>query len=114
MKNRIRELRLEKGLLQKDVAELLGVSAQSFCFYENWVNKPDPEMLAKIADIFEVSIDYLLCREDEYGNIILHDNSEYSEEEQQLIEQYRSFSQPLKELSKRTFKVWSESEYGKK
>lgn len=110
MKNRIRELRLEKGLRQKDVAEQLGVSAQSFSFYENWVNKPDPETLAKIADIFEVSIDYLLCREDEYGNLIQRIGADYSEDEEELIVRYRSFPEPLKKLARRTFKAWDESE----
>lgn len=100
---------MEKGLRQKDVAEQLGVSAQSFSFYENWVNKPDPEMLAKIADIFEVSIDYLLCREDECGNLIQRISADYSEEEEALIAMYRSFPEPIKELAQRTFAAWNET-----
>lgn len=100
---------MEKGLRQKDIAERLGVSAQSFSYYENWVNKPDPEMLAKIADIFEVSIDYLLCREDECGNLIQRVGADYSEDEESLIAMYRSFPEPVKELARCTFTAWSKT-----
>lgn len=110
MRNRIRELRIEKGLRQKDVAALLGISAQSFCFYENWVNKPDPETLCKIADIFEVSVDYLLCREDDDG-YILRGYSEYSEDEQTLIEEYRALPAPLKSLAQQTLQAWNNANH---
>ncbi|MBO5926506.1 MAG: helix-turn-helix transcriptional regulator [Clostridia bacterium] len=67
MKTRLKELRLSKGLTQKDVAEVIKVSPQSYGYYENWVNKPDPETLIKLADLFECSIDYLLGRENDFG-----------------------------------------------
>ena len=68
MNIRFRELRVLKGLTQKDVAKLIGVSAQSYGYYENWINKPDPETLSKIADVFGCSIDYLLGRDGEFEN----------------------------------------------
>ena len=67
MKIRLRELRLAKGLTQKEVAIIIKVSPQSYGYYENWVNKPDPETLIKLADLFECSIDYLLGRENDFG-----------------------------------------------
>lgn len=103
MNNRIKELRTERGLRQKDLAEKLGVSPQTIGYYENWVNKPDPETLVKLADFFEVSIDYLLCREDEYGVISLNTETNYSAEERQLISDYRKLSKPLKDFVQRTF-----------
>ncbi len=103
MNNRIKELRTERGLRQKDLAEKLGVSPQTVGYYENWVNKPDPETLIKLADIFEVSIDYLLGRENEYGVISLNANNDYSADERQLISDYRSFSKPAKELAHKMF-----------
>lgn len=42
---RLRELRKNRGLRQKDIAEKIGVSPQSYGYYENGINKPDPEML---------------------------------------------------------------------
>ena len=66
MKVRLKELRLAKKLTQKDVAEVIKVSPQSYGYYENWVNKPDPETLIKLADFFNCSIDYLLGRENDF------------------------------------------------
>ncbi len=106
MNTRIRELRIEKGLRQKDLAEHLGVSQQTIGYYENWVNKPDPETLIKLADFFEVSIDYLLGRENECGVISFNSDTNYSEEEKQLISDYHTFSQPLKEIALKTFSYW--------
>lgn len=106
MKNRIKELRLEKGLRQKDVADMLGVSPQSLCNYENWVNKPEPEMLMRLADIFEVSIDYLLCRSDEYGVITPMCAERFTQDEQALIERYRAFPEPVKEVVRQAFAAW--------
>ena len=96
METRIRELRLEKGLRQRDVAERLGISAQSLGYYENWVNKPDPETLIKLADFFEVSIDYLLCREDEYGVIATNRDPQFTAEERELIKEYRRLPDEVK------------------
>ena len=56
--NRLKELRKSKGLLQREVATSIGVSTQSYGYYENGVNKPDPDMLIKLADLFDCSIDY--------------------------------------------------------
>lgn len=101
----MRELRIENGLLQKEVAQSVGVSPQSYSFYENEVNKPDPDMLIKLADFFEVSIDYLLGRTDEAGNIISNIDEIYSDEERQLIEQYRELNPACKKLIKDNIKM---------
>ena len=96
--NRLRELRKSKNLTQKQVAKAVGVSPQSYGYYENWINKPDPEMLVKLADFFGCTIDYLLGREDDFGNIILNDsNSELSKEEQRLLLSFRSLTPSEKE-----------------
>lgn len=109
MKNRIRELRIEKGLRQKDVAEKIGVSTQSFGYYENWVNKPDPETLIKLADLFEVSIDYLLGRENDDGTIFpCVKEREYSEEERKLVESYRSLDDRMKKVAQKTISAWKD------
>ncbi len=58
--NRIRALRKEKGLTQADLAAILKVSSRTVGFYETEGRDPDTETLKKLADYFEVSIDYLL------------------------------------------------------
>ena len=56
----LKKLRLEKGLNQEDVAKYLGVTQQAYANYERGARQPDYAMLQKIADFFNVSIDYLI------------------------------------------------------
>ncbi len=56
------ELRQDKGLLQKDLAAIISVSVSTVSNYETGAHFPDVETLLKLADYFEVSIDYLLGR----------------------------------------------------
>lgn len=62
---RFRLLREEKGLLQREVAEKLGLTRVAVTNYEQDNRVPDPETLKKIADLFGVSVDYLLGRTDD-------------------------------------------------
>jgi transcriptional regulator with XRE-family HTH domain len=59
---RLKELRLEKGLLQKDIADYLNITRPTVAHYENGTRKPDHEILEKLATFFDVTIDYLLGR----------------------------------------------------
>jgi transcriptional regulator with XRE-family HTH domain len=58
------ELRKEKGLLQKEVADYLQVTVATVSNYEKGVHSPDLDTLVKLADFFGVSTDYLLQRTD--------------------------------------------------
>lgn len=58
----IAELRKDKGLLQKELARLLGVSIGTVSNYETGVHNPEIETLIKLADYFNVSVDYMLGR----------------------------------------------------
>lgn len=57
---RLRILRREKGLTQKDIAADLGISQQAWGHYETGRRTPDADMLLKLAAYFGVSTDYLL------------------------------------------------------
>lgn len=59
---RLKEQRKLYGLTQRQMAENLGISQPSYIRYENGTSEPSQENLVKIADIFDVSIDYLLGR----------------------------------------------------
>lgn len=59
MSNRIKELRLEKGLSQRKLSEETGISQQSLSFYEKGDRKPKIETWQKLADYFDVSVGYL-------------------------------------------------------
>ena len=60
--NTLKELRVSKGLYQKDVAKVLGVDRTTYVKYENGNSEPNLDMLVAIADFFDVSTDYLLGR----------------------------------------------------
>ncbi|MDE6087247.1 MAG: helix-turn-helix domain-containing protein [Oscillospiraceae bacterium] len=47
-------------MTQKQVAAALGIGESSYCSYENGTREPNYQMLIKIADFFDVSLDYLL------------------------------------------------------
>lgn len=59
------ELRKLNNLTQKQVASQLGISQPSYIRYENGKAEPSLENLVKLADLFDVSIDYL-CGRKEY------------------------------------------------
>ena len=63
MKNRLKELRDQKGLYQKDVASFLNIAVSTYSYWENGTYEPDQSALSKLADFFGVSVDYLLGRE---------------------------------------------------
>ena len=61
----LKNLRKEKKLLQKDIAKLLGISVSTYSNWEQGKFEPDNASLQKLADYFNVSVDYLLGREAE-------------------------------------------------
>ena len=62
--NRLKELRIEKGLLQSDIAKIINKSERTVGFYETGERDMNTETLAKLADFFDVTIDYLLGKSD--------------------------------------------------
>ncbi len=61
---RLKELRIERGLSQIDLALELNMNQNTISRYENGVREADYQTLVAIADYFEVSVDYLLERTD--------------------------------------------------
>ena len=59
-KDRLKMLRKENNISQKQLSEILYVSQQAIGKWETDKATPNPEMLAKIANYFNVSVDYLL------------------------------------------------------
>ncbi|UHA71957.1 helix-turn-helix domain-containing protein [Paenibacillus sp. 481] len=60
--NRIAELREYKGWTQEELASMVGITRAALSHYEKNRRKPDFETLTKLADLFGVSIDYLVGR----------------------------------------------------
>ncbi len=63
----LREIRKQKGLSQLKVAMDLSISREALSYYESGKRSPDLNMLLRLSDYFDVSIDYLI-RGEEFKN----------------------------------------------
>jgi transcriptional regulator with XRE-family HTH domain len=57
---RLRDLRLQKGWSQKELAGKLGVKLSIFTKYEMGLHLPPPEKLIELSELFDNTVDYLL------------------------------------------------------
>ncbi len=60
----IKDIRTRKNLTQAEVASALGVSSVVYSRYETGSRQPSIDVLIQLADIFGVTVDYLLGRQD--------------------------------------------------
>lgn len=64
---KVKELRAKKGLSQPELAKLVGTSTRTIAAYESCNSYPrNQEMYSKLADIFEVNVDYLRTESDAF------------------------------------------------
>lgn len=63
--NRIKDLRVKKGLTQSELAEMLNIAQNTLSYWEAGKTEPNGEALIKLADFFGTTIDNLLGRETE-------------------------------------------------
>ncbi len=63
--NRLKDLREDRDLLQKDIAQILNMSQTGYSKYEVGTNDIPTDILKKLASYYDTSIDYLLCLTDE-------------------------------------------------
>lgn len=61
---RLKQLRKDKHLTQAQVAQLVGVTPSMVSSYETDIRLPSYDVLVRLADVFGVTVDYLLCRQD--------------------------------------------------
>lgn len=96
MVKNLRILRLNKGISQQQLADIMGTSQQSVNKYENHNVEPDISALIKLADYFETTIDYLVGHTSAgVSNIV--EEIEPTKEEVALIRKYRCLSKDEKE-----------------
>ena len=90
---RIKELRIESGLTQKEFAKKIGSTSKNIWAYENNVAVPPLDVLSRMSDFFGCSIDFLTGRTDDFGNVTVKGNGPVlSPEEKKLIETYRALN----------------------
>ena len=103
---RLKELRYEKGLTQAEVANAINTSQRNIGRWENDENEPTASYISKLALFFEVSTDYLLGREDEFGTPTAAPmGNTYSSEEREIISDFRELNAAGQKLIKETIKT---------
>ncbi|MDU4599522.1 helix-turn-helix domain-containing protein [Clostridium sporogenes] len=60
--SRLHALREDNDLTSIELSEILNITARALNYYENDMREPSFPLLVKMADYFNVSLDYLLCR----------------------------------------------------
>lgn len=105
------ELRKSKGLTQKDLSKICNLSPQCISALETGVNKPTGTTLGLLADYFNVSTDFLLGRTDEFGSVVMPGSAPVlSQEETQLLDDYRALTPALKKMILETIKTFKQAE----
>lgn len=61
---RLKDLRLQHNLLQKDIAGMLNCSIPVYCRYEKGEREPPFETIQRLADFYGVTVDYLMGRDE--------------------------------------------------
>ncbi|MFJ7663926.1 helix-turn-helix domain-containing protein [Lysinibacillus sp. NPDC097162] len=84
---RLKYLRKSNNKTQQDIADILGITRPAYTAYEQGKRNPDYEILEKIADYYNVSIDYLLGRTDNKG--ALHTQAGISDNEYNNLSAYQ-------------------------
>lgn len=64
---RLLQLKQERKVLQKDVAAGIGLSLRGYQYYEKGQKEPTLSVLIRLADFYDVSLDYLVGRSEEAG-----------------------------------------------
>lgn len=87
----LKELREEKNVTRTTVALNCNVSTQCISSLEMGTRNPTSSTLMALANYFNCSIDYLMGREDDFGNITIKTEkpTDFSADELNLIKQYR-------------------------
>ena len=93
--NRLKNLRIEKGKLQSDIANYLNISISGYSLYELGKRDIPTEYLIKLADYFNTTIDYILGKSDistpiniqkiKYDNNKVLDTNELSQRDNEKI-----------------------------
>lgn len=104
--NNLKSLRLSKDLSQHALAKKLGSSQQSIYKYEHHITEPDFHMLKKMADFFDVSIDYLIGYSSHAHKVEHVQETDVNEDELSLLRKYRSLPPSSKKLLQQLIDEW--------
>lgn len=99
----LKNIRLEHNLTQKQLSERINIAQATIACYENGQREPHISSLIAYANYFECTIDYLVGRSDEFGNIQIGTENNVicvTTEERELINKYRNLNKTNKYIMK--------------
>ncbi len=103
MNNRLRELRLEMGLTQRELARLIGSTDKNIWAYEKGNVNPPADILIGYSEFFGVSVDFLLGLENDYGaKTAAPMGDAYTTEERNFIKDFRKLPKGMREILRTT------------
>ena len=80
METRIKDLREDNDLTQKQISKFLNISQVAYSYYELNKRSIPLELLSKLANFYNVSVDYLLYRTDETTPYPNHNHTKFSKQ----------------------------------
>ncbi|WP_117161258.1 helix-turn-helix domain-containing protein [Paraliobacillus sp. X-1268] len=81
---RLRACREKRGLKQNEAAAKVGIKNNTLSSYENGTRQPDYEILSKLSELYDISLDYLIngsSKKDDDKNLFFFDMEGLSDEE---------------------------------
>ena len=92
--NILKELRKSRNLTQFQLSQILKIGQATIAGYENGSREPHINSLIAYANFFECSVDYLLGREDDFGNVVVQTEkpAPLPQDEQEILQIYQSLS----------------------
>ena len=110
LSKKLKSLRLKNGKTQQQIADMLGITRQGYGKYENDLGEPDNATLAKLADLFGVTTDYLLGREN--NNSFNHINNKDEEDFLKWMNNpttdlfFKEYIESPEEMKEQLRKIW--------
>lgn len=92
LSNRLREVRKELKISQGDASDYLNISRSAYSQYETGNRNPDWNTIARLADFFHISSDYLIGRTDDKKAVISGEFAILSEEQIKLLKLFQRFT----------------------
>lgn len=100
LSERLKQLRAEKKKSQGDLASLLSISRTSYCKYETDRHEPSVEYLVKLANYYDVTVDYLVGNADSRNCPTLT-----PQDEAEILHKYR-----ISDNKELLIKLWSDAD----
>ena len=92
--NRIKELRLSKKLSQQKLAKELFVNQTAVSQWERGVTTPNLQLLTKLAEYFDVTVDYIIGKSESKKNPhVDNDKEELTADENKLLKNFRELNE---------------------